>query len=186
MASLGRRQRCPNNWVCNAFKAKDPNKSLVSSESPYQASVVSTALGREPASSLLPGPNHQPSQSLVARHGQAVLQQRIRGGGRVQPAGAAGRRRHRARVHAPLHAAQEALRHHLPLLLKEGRQGKLRQSLSGSLGGRAPEASRCTQGEEGSRRRSRAGQHRPVPDFFFLHFSNNCFHLIVMFILLQY
>ncbi|OEL34243.1 hypothetical protein BAE44_0004739 [Dichanthelium oligosanthes] len=52
-------------------------------------------------------------------HGQVVLQQRGGGGGRVQPAGAAGRRRHRAGVHAPLHAAQEALRHHLPLLLIE-------------------------------------------------------------------
>jgi hypothetical protein len=49
--------------------------------------------------------------------GQAVLQQRGGGGGRVQPPGAAGRRHHRAGVHAPLRAAQEALRRRLPVLL---------------------------------------------------------------------
>ncbi|CAL4893211.1 unnamed protein product [Urochloa decumbens] len=148
-------------------KARVLTKSRVRREEAHTIPVTGQTA---PARSLLPSSSPNPNHHLPHRprrqrrsppcsiplssssHGQGVLQQRVRGGGRVQPAGAAGRRHHRAGIHAPLHAAQEALRRCLPLLLKteEGKAQPLprRKTFMG---------------------RTEQARRRPIPDFpFFL------------------
>jgi len=110
-------RRCPNHCLpCNAFKAKDHNTGALYyiPASTKEASPLCSSF--HPA--IHPSASSTAhSQSAIHRHGQDVLQQRIGGGGRVQPPGAAGRRHHRPRLHPSLHAAQEALRRRLPVLL---------------------------------------------------------------------
>ncbi|RCV18010.1 hypothetical protein SETIT_3G266300v2 [Setaria italica] len=109
----------------------------------HQSSAPSLLFSSQPPSPI-PLRARGAAEEVARRHGQDVLQQRVRGGRRVQPAGAARRRRHRAGVHAPLHAAQEAeaLRHHLPLLLRGGFQG--------SMAEQRPKQSRAGQASTGS------------------------------------